>query len=306
MATLISSSDVATRTASRPRGGSGGLGWNNIEIHSYRQPGQDVELPGLRDFILVAYRNTVAARMARRCGGRWEKTVCEFGDISLQTRVEPSRWKWCSPLEVRHVYLSEQLISNVAQEVTKRDSVDVRLKDKLKIVDPVMNSCIESLWQEVQQRGSGGRLYVDALGTQLAVHLLRHYSTVSLREPPDRSCLSPAHRRYITEYIEDQLHRSLRIDALARTLNLGPCTFMRRFRKSLGVSPHAYVVQRRVERACRLLRAGTMPVKAIASTCGFADQSHMTRVFRARLNTTPGALDQNPERYFAPHQDETS
>jgi transcriptional regulator GlxA family with amidase domain len=156
--------------------------------------------------------------------------------------------------------------------------------------EPVGVDCVDALLREVHQHAPGGSLYAEALGTQLAVHLLRRYATASFHEPSVRGCLSPEQRRRIVEYIDDRIHESLTLQTLASVVNLGPCNFMRRFRQSFGISPHAFVVERRVERARGLLQGRAMSVKEVAFTCGFADQSHMTRVFRASLNTTPSAL----------------
>jgi AraC-like DNA-binding protein len=63
---------------------------------------------------------------------------------------------------------------------------------------------------------------------------------------------------------------------------MGVCTFSRHFRETLGRAPHAFVIDRRVERAKPLLSLGDLAVKEVASSCDFADQAHLTRVFRCR------------------------
>ena len=105
-----------------------------------------------------------------------------------------------------------------------------------------------------------------------------------------RSRFSPAQASRITETIEARLHEPLSLETLAAVAGLGVWSFARRFRASFGRAPHAYVIERRVERARCLLEQGTMAVKEIASACGFADQAHMTRLFQDRLHTTPAVM----------------
>ena len=80
------------------------------------------------------------------------------------------------------------------------------------------------------------------------------------------------------------------LEALAAVAGVGVWTFARHFRESFGRTPHAYVIERRIDRARRLLAQGGLPIKEVASVCGFADQAHMTRVFQTHLHTTPAAL----------------
>ena len=75
--------------------------------------------------------------------------------------------------------------------------------------------------------------------------------------------------------------------ALARHVGLSAWHLIRVFRKATGLTPHAWLVDRRVHRARELLRAGETPTH-IALQCGFADQAHLTRAFKARLGVTPG------------------
>ena len=133
-------------------------------------------------------------------------------------------------------------------------------------------------------------MYVEAVATQLAVHLLRNYASVTFPEPAGKGRLSPAQFRRLTEYIDSRLHEPLNLETLAEVVGVGMWTFTRHFRESFGRTPHAYIIERRIDRARRLLAQSRMPIKEVASACGFADQAHMTRVFRAHLRTTPAML----------------
>ena len=79
------------------------------------------------------------------------------------------------------------------------------------------------------------------------------------------------------------------LDDLARELGTHPSHLVRVFGREYGLPPHRYVVGRRLDRARRLLLAG-VPVAEVAASTGFHDQSHLTRLFRRLLGTTPGAF----------------
>jgi AraC-like DNA-binding protein len=74
---------------------------------------------------------------------------------------------------------------------------------------------------------------------------------------------------------------------LAALAGVSRFQLLRGFTREVGITPHAYLVQRRVRVARRLLADGQTPVQA-AAQAGFADQSHMTRAFVRQLGVTPG------------------
>ena len=268
---------------------SDALGWKDVFQRSYRYTGLDVSVPAIDHFMIVRYL-VGQTRMERRFDGRWTRTACRPGDLSLLTRSQQSHWHWTEDIDVSHIYLSGDLMSRVASDVMERSVAEVRLHDLLRTEDPVLAHIADAITQEAQQHGVGGALYVEALGVQLAVHLLRRYASVAVREAVAQGGLSPSQVRGLREFIDEHLHDTISLDGLAAVAGLGVWTFSRRFRETFGRAPHAFVVDQRVERARRLLSQGALAVKEVSATCGFADQAHMTRVLRARLGITPAQL----------------
>ena len=289
MTALITPAELPKWVPGQILGASDDLGWNGVEFRAYRYEGLDVEVPALRDFTIVSYARGTTP-MERRFEGRWTRTECHPGDVSLLTRSQRSHWHWTSGIDVSHLYLTEAFVTAVANEIMDRNVAEVRLHDVLKANDPVLTAIVRSIADEALQRSIGGALCVEALSVQLVVHLLRKYASVSFREPSDSGRLAPAQARRVAEYIDARLHESASLEALAAVAGLGVWSFSRRFRATFGRPAHAYVIDRRVERAQALIRQGALSVKEIASACGFADQAHMTRVFQARLHTTPAVL----------------
>lgn len=90
------------------------------------------------------------------------------------------------------------------------------------------------------------------------------------------------------ERMDDDPASSPTLAALAHEAGLSRYQFLRAFTRLTGLPPHAYLLQRRVQHARQLVRAGT-PLAEAAAASGFADQSHMTRCFARCLGITPGA-----------------
>jgi len=265
------------------------LGWKGVGLRSYRYQGLDVEVPAMADFMVVSY-NHGSTFMERRFEGRWTRTQCHPGDISLLTRSQASHWHWTERIDVTHVYLSDATVSRVAADVLERPIAAVRLHDLLRAQSPIVSGIVEEIAREAGGGGIGGTLYVEALSTQLVVNLLRNFAAVQFVDKSGRGELPPATRRRIVDYIEARIEQPITLEELAEVASMGVWTFGRRFRASFRTSPHQYVLDRRLEKAQLMLAAGCLPVKAIASECGFADQAHLTRVMRARLGRTPASL----------------
>src|SRR5258707_2633782 len=97
---------------------------------------------------------------------------------------------------------------------------------------------------------------------------------LSTDPPTNRGGLAPARANRICEYIDSHLQENIALEVLAEIAQLSVHHFARAFRQSLGIPPHNYIVQRRVEHAQQLLRNTDLPISEIAIVAGFTDQSH--------------------------------
>lgn len=102
-----------------------------------------------------------------------------------------------------------------------------------------------------------------------------------------RGGLAPGVVRRIRDYIEVHIGQRITVKLLAKLANLSICYFVRAFKRSLGVTPHDYLIRRRVELTMRLLSATDMALSEIAFAVGFADQSHCSRRFRQHVGMSP-------------------
>jgi len=101
--------------------------------------------------------------------------------------------------------------------------------------------------------------------------------------------LAPWQVRRVMAHIEANLGECIRNKDLAALARVSLFHFNVAFRNSVGHPPHEYVIQRRIERAQGLMLSTDTPLSEIAIECGFADQAHFTRLFRAVSGETPAA-----------------
>ena len=106
-------------------------------------------------------------------------------------------------------------------------------------------------------------------------------------QPRLRRSLPPGVLRRVRQHIEANLEKTISIEEMAGMAGLSKCHFARAFRQSQGVTPHDYLLRRRVHRAQQLLADTDLPLSEIAIACGFADAGHCSRRFKERLGITP-------------------
>jgi AraC-like DNA-binding protein len=87
--------------------------------------------------------------------------------------------------------------------------------------------------------------------------------------------------------LEERVRQRIRLATVAEGCGVSPYYLIRIFRRVLGVTPHAYLVQLRVNRAQAMLVAGNR-LADVAYDCGFSDQSHLTRAFKSAIGVPPG------------------
>lgn len=102
----------------------------------------------------------------------------------------------------------------------------------------------------------------------------------------------PAHLERAAELIRDEYTRPLTLAELAKVAGITPSHLVRSFARHYGMTPHAYLLDRRIRHARQLLRRG-MPLAEVALRCGFADQAHFQHHFKRRVAATPGCYRQS-------------
>lgn len=132
------------------------------------------------------------------------------------------------------------------------------------------------------------RMLADGMRTALAAHLIGNY-TVDRWQPPARTPSLDAKRlRRVLDFIEAHLGEDISLGDLAAEACLSPFHFSRLFADATGMSPHRYVIERRIQAAQKMLAGKQSSLAEIALRAGFGSQANFTRSFRKLTGFTPG------------------
>jgi AraC family transcriptional regulator len=93
----------------------------------------------------------------------------------------------------------------------------------------------------------------------------------------------------VRAFIDKNLHRTIHTPALSAVARRSPAHFSRSFKLTFGETPHAYVMKRRLEKACHLMVTSSASLSEIVLRAGFSDQSHLCRLFRQAFGQSPAS-----------------
>jgi len=91
----------------------------------------------------------------------------------------------------------------------------------------------------------------------------------------------------VRAFIDENLHRTIHAKDLSAVAQRSKAHFSRSFKQAFGEPPHAYVVRRRLERACHLMITSSASLSDIAPSVGLSDQAHLCRLFRQAFGQSP-------------------
>ena len=236
-------------------------------------------------------------RVSCRAEGLSQLGVTVAGDVYIVPAGMSTVWEIEGAITALLVRVPQALLEKVASE-TERDGSATEIVPRLLTRDPQIEHIAWALKAEFEGGDTNGGLFLDSLGTALALHLLARHSSRSLAPDPVKGGMPVPRLRKLLAYIEDNLDGPLTLASLAEVVDLSSSHLRALFRQSMGLSVHQYVVRRRVERARTLLESGKHSSTEVALASGFAHQSHLARQMRRILGVTPTEVRRLRE---APH-----
>ena len=155
--------------------------------------------------------------------------------------------------------------------------------------DTVIGQLTKTFRRLCRGKQKANALYVESIGTVLGTHILQVMFGGGASGNKRGGLPDDAQLR-VMRYIEEHLANLLDLVTLGRVAGFTACHFGRLFKKSLGRTPHDYVMRRRVAKAEELLETTDRKQVEIAELCGFSDDTHMARRLRRLLGCSPSEV----------------
>jgi len=261
--------------------------WQGITLEYFRYPPYETPEYAYPEHKIAIHTHVPQnLQVERRLDGQFQQEQVFEEQVIVVPANVTHQVQWDQTSEFLILSLNPELLKQVAYEAIAPDRID--LVPCLPKPDPLIHQLGIALKEELTS-GGGDRLYVESLVNCLAMHLLKKYAANPSSLRPFQGGLSQPKLRQVTDYIDTHLEQELTLANLADLLKMSTCYFAWLFKQSTGFAPHQYLVQRRLARAQHLLKHSDRRIVEIAAACGFSSQSHLTRLFRKHLNTTPKA-----------------
>ncbi len=194
------------------------------------------------------------------------------------------------PYERIIIYLDGKYFDRSVPGVRLTDSFDQADKSGEHLLRPTVQQrrTIEAVLSAYEKAAEDRGFGAQALRESYIIQLLIYIGRMTAAKEPGESQYDPKIRQVLS-YINENLGKELSVEQLAERVYLSKYHFMRLFKAQTGSSVHAYVRQKRLLHAARLIRAG-MPAAKAAAESGFGDYSAFHRAFRESFGISPGSL----------------
>ncbi|HEY9662727.1 MAG TPA: AraC family transcriptional regulator [Allocoleopsis sp.] len=263
--------------------------WNGITLSCFEYAQWELQEHQWAQHLIGIGGTGSPTKAEHRLDGHLHQHRYQRGEMTL-IPAHVSYWGFWEPAhEFSLLGIAPSFLEKIARESVK--ATQVELIPQFILIDPLIQQILLSLHADMIAGHPTGQLFGDSLAIALAARLLQNHA-VWKAQYPSQGGLPTYLRDRALDFIESHLNQSFTLDQVADALGMSMFYFCRQFKQSMGVTPHQYVTERRIERAKKLLWHSKLPITEIALQVGFATPSAFSQVFRRSTGMTPKAFRQ--------------
>jgi AraC family transcriptional regulator len=238
---------------------------------------------------VVVFVLTGTTRVEWRRGGRFTRFVSQPGSLMIIPAGGDHHFHTDRQARVLAWMIGTERLQSIADQEGMSRGARVEIREAINHRDEEFWSIGQRLSRQLLAPIPGSRLYAEALNTKIALQLLWGFSSLSGPRDARTERLTHTRLKRVIDYIHSSLGNEITLDELADLAELSPNYFLSSFRRATGKTPHRYLTEQRIAKACELLHNPHRSIVDVSLAVGFSSQSHLTDVFHRLMNTTPAA-----------------
>jgi AraC family transcriptional regulator len=288
---LADTHGILSQPGTRIRASSEGLGWKSLFVSEQEEAPFAASVAPVGDHLIVLHLGG-PANVRGAIEQRDVAALVPPGGIFLWPAGSSFNVALEQPVETLHLYIRSGVVDEVAASLGHKPMGAAKLAPRLGERDELLEQLIlEVSRAAANDPAPSAATYIDYLALAIAARLVQSEHCVEGDKRSFRARgLSMPQLRRVEDFIEANLDGAVHLDVLSSVSGLSVSHFVRQFKAAAGMPPHQFVMQRRVERAKRLLRHSREPIAQIALVCGFSHQEHFTRIFKRFTGDTPASF----------------
>lgn len=236
--------------------------------------------------ILINLRET-PHRVENWRGGEHRDFLFHKNEIVVTPAGLESGWRWHEKSQCIVITLEPRKLEVFTQNELGRILSQQQLNDLPQFKDEDLTSAAVMLLSALRDGGTSSDVMFESLSRVFLVKLINKYGDARGAELSYTRNFTASHYKRVLDYMAGNYGTAIQIEEMAKEIGFSPAHFSRLFKSVIGDSPYQFLMRYRVERAAEMLSKTNDPLIDIALACGFADQPHLTRIFKKFRGTTP-------------------
>lgn len=263
----------------------------------------DLTPPGVDTFEIVSMRGPLGRRISvwpglclmradgpaptaqMRCEGQRLRGVLPDGHLSVWATGALSDLEWASRCAYHLVAFSTEAVERALSRVPIGRRPQIR--SQLQADDSMLQALATGLVEEAVRGWPKGAGYAVWFAEALLSRTVETCTEAEADAMSGARGLSPRQLARALEMIEKGIEGEVSLPKIAEAAGLSRFHFARAFKRSIGVSPIKHLINRRLDRACQMLRSGEVSVIDVSLACGYDNTSNFTRAFKGRYGVSP-------------------
>jgi len=265
----------------------GTLRWGGVALEEWSGPAGEIA-EGHAVKHIVALHMSEPMRLEQYWPGQRGKveSLLVPGSLGIMPAQMPNAGNWNRAYRAIVLEIAPELLTSIAGGASRGQ---IELRPAVAVTDPVISSLAVALRDDAAEGCPSGAVYGESLAIALAARLVKHHGEVPGASPLhiSRGALPQRALAMVVEYVNNNLREEISVLQLASLVQMDPYQFTRSFKRAVGISPHRYIVERRIEFAKVILRTSELPLSYLALEAGFATPNHFSAVFRHVVGIPP-------------------